>query len=460
VTTFSVAGKRVAVVGAGRSGMAAAELLARRGARVVLTESRASIDEPDRLRAAGIDLELGGHRQETLCGSELIVVSPGVPLTQPAIGAARRAGVPVIGEIELASRWLQGRIVAITGTKGKSTTTTLAGRMLSRGGFDVLVGGNIGQALSAQVERSTPESIHVVEVSSFQLATIHTFHPWVAVFLNFSPDHLDWHPDEAAYAAAKARIFVNQQDTDWAVINADDPQVLALAQGGRARQLRFALERALENGVVLDADRVVYRSERGDRALVPLSAVRLLGRHQLNDVLAAAAIGVVAGLELPAMVAAVESFTGLEHALEPVGEIAGVRFVNDSKATNVAAARRSIESFGAGLVPILGGRFKGGDLRELREPLATRAVAAIAIGEARPLIREVLGDVVPFQEADSLESAVRAAFAAARPEGTVLLAPACASFDMFHDYADRGRQFKEEVARLARELGGESMPEP
>src|SRR5262245_18523969 len=237
---FSVRGKRVVVVGAARSGVAAAELLVRRGARVTLTDLREQIDEAETLRAAGVSLELGGHQPATLLGADLIVLSPGVPPQIAPIEAAGQAGVPVTGELELASRWLRGRIVAITGTKGKSTTTTLTGRILEAGGHHVLVGGNIGLALSAQVEASTEETIHVVEASSFQLESADTFNPWIAVLLNFSPDHLDRHATVQEYADAKARIFARQDTSDWAVLNADDPATLELATAARAQRLLFS----------------------------------------------------------------------------------------------------------------------------------------------------------------------------------------------------------------------------
>src|SRR5882672_3853948 len=233
---FSVEGKRVTVVGAARSGLAAAGLLARKGARVTLSETRGEIAEASALGALDVTLELGGHKVDTFTSADLIVVSPGVPLDQPAIRAARERGVPVVGELELASRWLQGRLIAITGTKGKSTTTVLTGRILEAAGFKVTVGGNIGAPLSAQVSSSTPDMLHVVEASSFQLEQIDTFHPWIAVMLNLSPDHLDRHATFQAYGSAKARIFENQDASDYAVINADDPAVLELARRGKARK--------------------------------------------------------------------------------------------------------------------------------------------------------------------------------------------------------------------------------
>lgn len=448
-STFSVAGRKVVVVGAARSGVAAAVLLVRRGASVTLTDTRAAIDVEAELRQAGVALELGGHTADTLLGADLIVLSPGVPPSQPLLVQARAAGVPVIGELELASRWLRGRIVAITGTKGKSTTTTLTGRMLEAGGHRVLVGGNIGHALSAQVEQSTDDTIHVVEASSFQLESADTFHPWIAVMLNFSPDHLDRHADIAEYAAAKARIFANQTTADWAVLNADDEASQALAQDARSERLFFATERALREGVVVADNAIVRRRRDGaDQVLVPLSAVRLLGRHLLADVVAAAAVASIAGVDPDAMTRAVEQFTGLEHALEPVAEVGGVRFVNDSKATNVEAALRAIQSFDPGLVVVLGGRFKGGDFGDLRNALRERRASVVAIGEAAPLVRESLAAAVPVHFASDMGGAVRTAFALASPGETVLLAPACSSFDMFRDYAERGRVFKSEVAKL------------
>ena len=239
---FSVEGLRVTVVGGARSGVAAAQLLVRRGARVTLTEQADTIADADRLSAAGVVLEAGGHRRESLVEADLLVLSPGVPLEQPFVAEARTVGVPVIGEIELASRWLKGRVIAITGTKGKSTTTTLTGRMLEASGVRARVGGNIGVPLSEQVDDSTPDTVHVIEMSSFQLESTDLFHPWVAALLNFSPDHLDRHPSVEAYAAAKARVFRRQQATDWAVLNSDDPTAHVIASGALSHRRWFGFE--------------------------------------------------------------------------------------------------------------------------------------------------------------------------------------------------------------------------
>jgi UDP-N-acetylmuramoylalanine--D-glutamate ligase len=460
MSDFQVAGRRVVVVGAARSGVAAAELLARRGASVTLADLKPELPDAERLRAAGVTMALGPHEPALFASADLVVLSPGVPLRQPVLAAAKRAKVPIIGELELASRLLRGRIVAITGTKGKSTTTTLVGRMLGAAGFDAPVAGNIGSPLAAKVDASTEATIHVVEVSSFQLETTVTFHPWIAALLNLSADHLDRHANLREYAAAKSRVFANQGPGDWTVVNADDPPAMRLAaRRAKAPTRLFALDRALDEGTVVSNGWIVWRvSGQADVPLLPVGEVRLLGRHLLSDVLAASTVAMLAGAGPDAIRAAVSGFEGLEHALEPVATLNGVRFVNDSKATNVESARRAVESFERGVVPIIGGRFKGGDLRDLRPAIGARAAAVIAIGEARVAVRAALADLVPVIDAASMADAVRAGFDAAPPGGVVVLAPACASFDMFRDYAERGRVFKQEVLRLVGEHGGHREP--
>jgi len=450
--SFNVTNRKVVVVGAGRSGRAAARLLRSRGADVTLTDTDASALARDtELQLAGVRMEAGAHRFELLAGADLVVLSPGVPPNQPAIEGARRAGVAVVGELELASRWLNGRVVAITGTKGKSTTTSLTAGILDEGGLEAAAGGNIGVALSEQVASSHPHTVHVVEVSSFQLESTDTFHPWIAVLLNLSSDHLDRHATEEEYAAAKARIFRNQGAGDWAVVNADDPRAVALAAGTRAQRFDFALDAPLEDGVTVAGDHIVERRHGVSRPVMPRAAVRLPGRHLLADVLAASAVGIVAGVPASAIERAVERFRGLAHALESIGEHGGVRFVNDSKATNVISARRAIESFDRGVVVIMGGRYKGGEFGDLADVVAGRVAAIVTIGEASDRIETALRHLVPVYHAASMADAVGRAFAAAPPGGVVLLAPACSSFDMFRDYADRGDAFRAAVADLMRE---------
>jgi UDP-N-acetylmuramoylalanine--D-glutamate ligase len=445
---FSVSGKSVLVVGAARSGVAAAQLLTRRGARVTLTDRKPEIAETAELLAAGVTLELGGHVASTFMSADLIVLSPGVPVELPEIQRARSAGVEVIGELELASRWLRGPIVAITGTKGKSTTTTLVGRMLEAAGKRVMVGGNIGYPVSAQVDTSTADTVHVIEASSFQLETTDRFKPWIAALLNFSPDHLDRHPDEAAYAAAKRRIFANQEADDWAVVNADSPEAMQMTQHVRARVLTYGVDQPAD--VHVGRGFVWQRTSEGDIPLLPVAAIHLHGRHMLSNVVAASAISHLAGASGAPLARALEDFRGLEHVMEVVGSIGGVRFINDSKATNIDAASKSIESFD-NVVAIIGGTHKGGTFADLAGPLTQHGRAVVAIGEARPLVAAALGGVLPVVEATSLPEAVRKAWELAQPDGVVLLAPACSSFDMFADYADRGRKFKQEVRRLINE---------
>ncbi|MGE3956817.1 MAG: UDP-N-acetylmuramoyl-L-alanine--D-glutamate ligase [Vicinamibacterales bacterium] len=447
---FSVEGQRVAVVGAARSGIAAAELLARRGARVTLSDAKPSLAEADRSRLTevGVRLELGGHVASTFEGADLIVASPGVPPELGELARARSAGIPVIGEVELAYRWLKGRVIAITGTKGKSTTTTLTGRMLREAGLAVTVGGNIGAPISAQVEDSTVDTLHVIEVSSFQLEQTEQFRPWIAVLLNFSPDHLDRHHTVEAYGRAKAKVFANQQASDFAVLNADDAAAMALASGARAARVLFSRSGSAGAGTVVRDGWIVSDVGGRPEQLVPTGSIRLLGAHLVDDVMAAATVARIAGASREAMTRAVEGFGGLEHAMELVAEIEGVRFVNDSKATNVEAAVRSIESFQSGVVAIVGGKFKGGDLRLLRSPIGGRGRAVVAIGEAAPLVRAALEEVIEVHDAGSMDEAVGKAFGLARPSGVVVLAPACASFDMFRDYAERGQRFKDAVHRL------------
>jgi UDP-N-acetylmuramoylalanine--D-glutamate ligase len=450
MTTFSVEGVRVVVVGAARSGAAAAELLARRGAKVTLTDQKNVVADAERLRAAGVELELGAAGAPAMQRADLVVLSPGVPIELSTVATVRARGIPVIGELELAFRWLRGRVVAITGTKGKSTTTTLVGRMLATAGRRVLVGGNIGVPLSSQVDQSTEDTVHVVEASSFQLETTESFRPWIAALLNFSPDHLDRHPDEAAYGRAKARIFANQAADDWAVVNADDASALTLASNARAQRLQYAVDNLADADVFVDRDFIWQRTSEGPTPLVPLASIELAGRHMLSNVAAASAICLAAGASGESMARALGGFTGLEHVMEPVATLGGVRFVNDSKATNVDAAGRSIESFDR-VVAIIGGRYKGGAFEDLRRPLSEHGKGVVAIGEAKSLVRRALADVVPVVEADSMSEAVAKALDLARPDGVVLLAPACSSFDMFVDYADRGRAFKDAVRRLVTE---------
>jgi UDP-N-acetylmuramoylalanine--D-glutamate ligase len=449
-----VEGKPVVVVGLARSGVGAAAFLARLGTPVVATDRKSAGElqtEVSILEPLGVRLEMSGHRAETFVAAREIVVSPGVPADLPELRAARAAGVPVIAEIELAFRHLKGRMAAVTGTKGKSTTTAALGAMLRADGGDVRVGGNIGEALIGLVPGSTSATRFAVEVSSFQLEGIRTFRPDVAVFLNLSEDHLDRHASFAEYAEAKARIFENQGPEDWAVINADDPRVLEVARGARARAVPFhpaGPAPAAAPGAYFESGRACLRTESGTETLFDLSSVQLPGPHLAGDLLAAAAAARALGAAPGAIARAVSSFRGAEHVLEHVATVDGVAYFNDSKATNILAARRSLESFRGPVLLILGGRYKGGDFFDLAPALRDHGKAVLAIGEAEERITASLHDVLPVHACGTLEAAVARARAESAPGDTVLLAPACSSFDMFSDYAARGRAFKEEVGRL------------
>jgi len=448
-------GVPVVVVGLARSGIAAAEFLARQGASVVATDLKNEGELPEEalgLRALGVRLDLGGHRPETFAGASMVVVSPGVSWERPELVAAREAGAEVMAEIELAYRQLRGRLAAVTGTKGKSTTTAALGAVLREAGLDVRVGGNIGAPLIGLVEGSTEATVFAVEVSSFQLEGTTRFHPEVAVWLNLSPDHLDRHPSLEAYVAAKARVFARQDKTDWAVVNADDPLVLEQARRAQARLLRLRVTGeplAEGDGAFFRGDGAWIRREGREERLFSRGDVRVPGRHLAGDLLAAAAVARLLGARPDAVARGIASFRGVEHVLEHVATIDGVAFYNDSKATNVAAAIRSLEAFDGRVLVILGGRYKGGDFAALAPRLRARGSRVLAIGEARDRIHVALGEDVPVDACASLREAAERGRSLAEPGDTVLLAPACSSFDMFRDYAERGRRFKEEVRKLA-----------
>lgn len=451
---MSSAGDNVVVVGLARSGIAAAAFLARRGAAVVAVDrkrERELAPEALALREAGVRLELGPHRRETFVGASLVVVSPGVPWELAELEAARQAGVPVIAEIELGFRHMKGRLCAITGTKGKSTTTAALGAMLRAAGIDARVAGNIGAPFVGLVEGSTDATVFALEVSSFQLEGVVGFRPEVAVWLNLSPDHLDRHPSLEAYASAKARIFANQQPSDWAVVNADDPAVLAEARRARARLLLFRVTGeplASGDGAFFEGQAACLRQAGRVETLFVRGDVALPGAHLHGDLLVAAAAARLFGAPTEAIVRALRDFRGVEHVLEHVATHDGVAFYNDSKATNVLAARRSLEAFKAPVVVILGGRYKGGELGELLPSLRAHGRAVVAIGEATERVVSAVSGALPVERAQSMREAVLHARTLARPGDVVLLAPACSSFDMFADYAERGRAFKAEVARL------------
>jgi UDP-N-acetylmuramoylalanine--D-glutamate ligase len=433
------------VVGMGRSGIAAARLLAREGEGVFVTDAGApQADGLAALDAEGIPYETGVHTLERFLGADEIVVSPGVPLGAPPLEAARMKGVPIIGELELAWRRLRGDVVAITGSNGKTTTTALAAAILGASGRPVQVGGNIGVALSELTASSNAETLNVVEVSSFQLDTIDRFRPRAAALLNITPDHLDRYPDFAAYRASKFRIFMNQDAADCAVLNRDDPEVRRPPIGLAARLRYFSRGAPVETGA-FEASGEIYLD--GVRVM-PAADIPLRGAHNVENVLAALAVAADFGIPAGRMADAVRAFRAVEHRLEYVATVEGIAFFNDSKATNVDAAIKAVESFPGNLIVILGGKDKGASYEPLAEAMRGRVLRVLLVGAASETISKALDGRFPESRAASLEDAVAMGLACGRPGDVVLLAPACASFDMFDNYEHRGRVFKEAVRRL------------
>jgi UDP-N-acetylmuramoylalanine--D-glutamate ligase len=449
---MELAGKRVLVVGLGRSGVASALFLQSRGARVTVSDAKSE----DQLREqiptlldAGIAVETGTHGERTFRNQDLIVVSPGVPVDAEPLVQARALGQPVIGEIELASQFLSGPIVAITGSNGKTTTTTLVGEIIAASGFKTLVGGNIGTAAISLAEQATADTIIVLEVSSFQLETIRAFRPKVAVVLNVTPDHLDRHRTFAAYVDAKARIFENQQGDDFAVLNADDPTCVELAGRTRAQVFWLSRKGEVESGAFVRDGQVVFRRDGSPQTVLAVSDIPLKGSHNLENVLAAVCTGTLMGCSPQKIRTAVMSFKAVEHRLEYVATIRGVEYYNDSKATNVDATIKALESFPANIHLILGGKDKGSDYTMLNNLLRERVQAAYTIGAAAEKIQSHIKGTTQIVSSGTIEAAVKQASATARPGDVVLLAPACASFDQFQNYEHRGRVFKELVHQLA-----------
>ncbi len=453
---MEVEGKKVLVLGAGRSGVAAARFLAARGALVVLSDRKELIDWPNDALAlksvGGVVKLLAGEVPSWLLDQvELVVVSPGVPTKSIPVRYAERAGAEVIGEVELAWRYLRGRVVGITGTNGKTTTTTLAGELLKDAGLPVQVGGNIGTPLVSLVESSRDDGWTVAELSSYQLETIKEFRPSVAVVLNLMPDHMDRYETLADYGAAKHRIFRNQTARDFAVLNADDQTVASWAEGLEARVCLFSTSRELEEGLFLRGRELVVRSGGAERVLAARDEMLLKGLHNVQNVLAALAAGLACGASPRSMRETVGRFAPVEHRLERVAEVGGVTFYNDSKATNVDAAVKALEAFAdepGKVVLILGGRGKNAPYEPLVPLINKKVRSLVIIGEDADRIERELSPYVATERAEDMRKAVLRAHLTARAGDVVLLAPACASFDMFDNFEQRGRVFKEAVLHL------------
>src|ERR1043166_2648772 len=459
-----LAGARVTVMGLARSGMAASRLLQGAGARVTVADRKESTELTEVLAAIDrdhVDVTVGNQYESSLDEADLVVISPGVPYRLASIEAARRRGVKGIGELELASQFFGSPLLALSGTNGKSTTVTLIGKILVESGQRAFVGGNLGTALSdaaledlraGQAGKPSPYDYLVVEVSSFQLETIDRFHPRIAALLNITVDHQDRYASLDEYVAAKQRIFENQTASDLALFNLDDDRVAALRHRGRAKRLGFTtasiIGADLAGGTYLEGDRIVTTVTGVRQEICRRSEIRIIGNHSGGNVRAAASYALLCGCPVDAIRRVLATFPGLEHALEIVRERRGVRYVNDSKGTNVDATLKALESIDQPIWLIAGGRDKGGDFARLAQAVRRRATRVILTGGPAPLLRQAWEGAATMTEAATLRGAVDLAAQGASPGDVVLLSPACASFDMFADYQDRGRQFKALVHAL------------
>jgi UDP-N-acetylmuramoylalanine--D-glutamate ligase len=443
-------GKKVLVVGLGKSGLAAAMFLRRRGAQVTVSDLRSAqalSKEIPSLLEAGILVEAGGHGLLTFRRQDLIVVSPGVPLSTPELVQVRNLGLPIIGELELAARFLQGNVLAITGSNGKTTTTSLCGEIFSAGGFETLVAGNIGLPVIEVVDQSKPGAWSVLEVSSFQLETTQSFHPRIAVILNITPDHLDRHGTFENYRAMKEKIFANQTGEDYLILNGDDPVAEQAASRAHSQIFWFSRSKIVRCGAFVMNGMVVFRASEQAKPVpvIPVSDIPLKGGHNVENVLAAVCAACLANISAEAIAQAVASFRAVEHRLEFVASIQGVDYYNDSKATNVDATAKAIASFPGNIHLILGGKDKDSDYTQLNALLRERVKAVYTIGSAAEKIEGQIAGVTKVIRAGNLEAAVDQAATQAEAGDVVLLAPACSSFDQFENYEQRGKAFKKTV---------------
>jgi UDP-N-acetylmuramoylalanine--D-glutamate ligase len=455
---FELRGKRVLVVGLARTGVATALFCAARGAAVMATDARNETEVGNSiapLRAAGVKLELGGHQETSFLEQDLIIPSPGVPADTPLLQASRAKGVTIWSEVELAGRFLNGRLIGITGSNGKTTTTSLIEHILRNAGFTTILAGNIGTPLIARVEQTSDKTITVAELSSFQLELIESFRPNISVFLNLTADHLDRHHTLEEYSRAKGRIFENQTQSDFAVLNADDPATTPLAPA-KPRVYWFSRKQRVAQGAFVRDHDIVFRQDGEEELVLKLGDIPLAGAHNVENVLAAVAAARLAGAEAVAIAKGVRSFAGVEHRLEFTTEIGGVRYYNDSKATNVDATLKALDAFPGRILVILGGKDKGSDYTLLRKPLREKAILALLIGAAADKIEKQITGSVAIERAGTIERAVEIASHAARPGDVVLLAPACASFDQFQNYEHRGRVFKDLVHQWQRQAASTS----
>jgi UDP-N-acetylmuramoylalanine--D-glutamate ligase len=451
-----ITGKKVAIIGMARSGLALAKLLKSYGAKVFLSELKSEDklkEEIKTLEKLGIQWECGGHTDQVWTNKDYIVISPGVPDNIPVVQRAQSLNVRIFSEIEAASWLCQAKIVGITGSNGKTTTTTLVGEILKKAGREVAVAGNVGNAFSNVAERLSEDGIAVLELSSFQLEKISDFEPQIAALLNLSPDHLDRYPNYDAYVAAKLRVFENQGKEDFAVLNADDSLTEKIRKGLKAEVILFSAKREIKPGVFLRNGNVVSNLEGIEIRIIPAVEIGIKGPHNLSNSACAAAIALLLGVEPKVIASALRDFKGVEHRLEEVATIRGVKFINDSKATNVDSVWYALQSVPEPVILIAGGKDKGSSYNPLADFVKQKVKLLILIGQAAPKIRKELGEMTKTIDAKSLEEAVELAFQNSQSPDTVLLSPACASFDMFENFEQRGRVFKQKVRELQEKYG-------
>lgn len=451
---MTLAGKKIVIVGLGISGLWTARSVAGTGADVTVSEMNPEADlDPDicsEIQKLGITLETGGHCKKTFLDANIVVISPGVPHHMALLRAARENGAQVIGELEFASRLIDTPVIAVTGTNGKTTVTTALGRMLEDAGFNVFVGGNIGTPLIAYAKSGKKAHYAVVEVSSFQLDTIETFCPMVSIVLNISPDHLDRYPSYEDYVLSKLRIFMNQKPGQYAILNDDDSRLASVRLPSGPTILRYGVDQKEDRHAYFDGEKIIVHLNNANPVSYSLESYRLQGKHNLENLLAVVLGAQALGISPHEIQESIGRLRGLPNRLEHVADLAGVSFYNDSKATNVDAAVRAVSSLDQSIILIAGGRHKGANYTPLVRACETHVKKAIFLGEARKLLSESFGGIIPFSVASDMEEAVALAFNDAESGDAVLLAPACSSFDMFSDYGHRGRVFKAAVKRLNR----------
>jgi len=451
-----IAGKNVAVIGAARSGLAASLLLSRHGANVFVSDNRnreALLSEIETLESNNIEYETGGHTDKVTQGMSFVVISPGVPPDAPVVRMIENAGVPQVSEIELGYWMCDGHIAGITGSNGKTTTTTLTGEIFKKGVGKAFVAGNIGNPFCDICDKVPEDGWVVLEVSSAQLEKCYEFRPEIATILNLTPDHLDRYGNFDTYAETKMRIGEQQTEDDAFVANFDDTYLVRLSTRLPGRKYYFSTSERVSPGAFIEDGELVFRTNGDVKTIMPVSDILLPGPHNLSNCAASATMALIAGIGSDVIRDVISNFKGVEHRLEKCGKIGGVSFINDSKATNVDSVWYALQSVPGKLVVIMGGRDKAGDFSRLNTLLEQHAIAVVLIGEASDKIAKTLGEIVPLHRATDMYEAVRVSYGLAVPDGTVMLSPACASFDMFTDYEHRGRVFKESVAKLQKEVG-------